>query len=285
MLKQLNKEASKNDKTGEQLLNVATKLIGEGNSEDRELLKTLGLDKALRAQEKVTGDIITKKKLSEKNNKPVFTLKEILNVGEKYHLSFRQGRHYAGNLPSTLLSNLKSLPDYKNYDSEDIFILAPPTLFDDVSVEKLKVFPEFQLDPVCFVRNTQDKDKFILVDEWGKDFTLIRRLRGIFYQKKFVRFVESLQNTMIIFFSIIFFCIFFKLFSGSNLLINIENSGQPSKLIDFVTGGAEGFILGLIFITLKYFIFSFIYGTLTSDNWSRNIFEPRESSVTSRNYW
>ena len=68
-----------------------------------------------------------------------------------------------------------------------MFILAPPTMFDDVSVQKLKVFPEFQLDPVCFVRSAHDRDKFILVDEWGQDFTLIRRLRGVFYQYKFIK--------------------------------------------------------------------------------------------------
>ena len=181
-------EEQKEIKRKHEILNPpkAMKFLSEDNGiEERELMRNLKMDAHIVEVENVTRDQI-EMKTAEDEWGTVYTESEIKEICHDFYLRFLQVRHFNGNiskeLPSVILKFCKDkkITTTDSYLHEAFYIVAPKESFS---------LSEKPKDPLLFYRVTDRYDdgenKYVLVHQWGKEFTHARRLTGLIRRNGF----------------------------------------------------------------------------------------------------
>jgi len=163
--------------------------------ENRETQEDLRIAMALgshhniaRAQDK-KGKMLELEHLDEKYVGNVFTLEQIRKLAEKYDMRFLQSKYYCGEIDLEVISKLKQFSKDAGVEINDanlkynFYILAPETCFHLNTVVKLKNPP----DPAMFYKI--DNDHYRLIHQWGADFNIFNRIKGLLWKNETTRLV------------------------------------------------------------------------------------------------
>lgn len=225
-------------------------LLNSEDIEDLRISNALGKNHSLaRAQEKI-GKQIEFEKLEGSFAGNVFHIDDIKKLCLNYRMRFLQSKHFAGHLDVVAIQKLKEFAKttkvgLDTYSLEGkYFILAPSELF------KLdeKRLPRISFDPAMFYQI--DATHYRLIHKWGKDFTLLRLIKG-FYAKSLLNRVIA-QTTVA---AVAFFCLSY--FTDVNV--------HPAVMI--LTS-----VLGLLFANIKHLTIksSFRQYLYTAGNWNKH---------------
>jgi hypothetical protein len=178
-----------------------TKLLLEGDHQkEADLLKRAGLGHQLKKAETAKGINLERSNLEGKFEGKIFTTTEIKELCLEYDLRFLNTKHYKGDVDLQIGPKLKRLFETQNLnenvDTERLYIMAPKQAFNLQDRPK----PPKMVDPVLFYRVTNyttthgnydgpsdapyserfaDDDKFLMVHNWGNDFTIMRLFLGV----------------------------------------------------------------------------------------------------------
>jgi hypothetical protein len=197
------------------VLNEAQKLLEMDSAEDRQILRSMGIDKSIKViEEKKSNSAILKNHIEQYKN-PVLTKDQIKDIAIKYHLRFLRSDKYSGYIESTLPAIIKNFGKENNinlgsYDYQyKFYILAPAKSF------KLQDKPK-PVDPILFY--SINDDQYLLVHKWGNDLNVWNLIQGWFMRDPF---------------SFIFMCILTSLvFSiGLNIATNHNHWGTATSII------------------------------------------------------
>jgi hypothetical protein len=161
-------------------------LAGE-DQEDHRILTHLGANSTVMQLENIRNDNLQLEKLDQEYGE-VFTVDQIRNLAIDYRLRFLNSRRFIGDMDKEVTAKIKEFAKKTNTSLDEhtlqtrFFILAVPSSF---SLEKVKAirFEEARerrrrakLDPVLFYKI--DEEHYRLIHQWGKEFTLYRRILG-----------------------------------------------------------------------------------------------------------
>lgn len=211
---ELDKELKKEkEKTKEEFGNFSENtqlLLDAGADEDKEALRAAGLNHEILEAEHSRGIEIDRKNLEEEYGLDVYTKDEIKNLCIKYDLRFLRSSHYAGKLDSIIAGKLKKfIKDNPVGDvSDSFYIIAPAEAFD---LRGRDATTKNAADPIL-VYKVPKEDKYLFIHKWGRDFTILRRLRGLYMESE-SNMLSVGTSILTVFISIIFAFSFSK-FTG-----------------------------------------------------------------------
>lgn len=259
-------ERLKNEIAAEKTVEGAKLLLANNVNEEREVLKTIGLDTHIVTIERKQEALLVKNKYKSIFEKEVFSISEIEKIAVKYRLHFRNTKLYRGNVPNDIGIQVNKFWKKHNLDSNQyidggkFFILAPPSMFKDyvTSLEKLKAFTkdvtaekqnykewvESQKDPLLFYQI--DAQNYILIESWGSTFTPFRRLLGILTTPMSLKILSGL------------FIALFGVFLPIFLVIKLFTSSPVMDYLVAEMGNIPGTILFILSLT-AYIIFGFLF--------------------------
>jgi HEPN domain-containing protein len=184
------------------------RLLEYDSHRDLEILRSVGSNANLIQAETAKGKAIELEKKEKFYEGTVFSLEQIVKLAVKYRLKFLPSERYKSYMDPGVVAEIKELErtiaksmeidqaakrnmtveEYRaengelkyNFDvsalKRNFYILAPQECF---IIDKVKVEVP---DPVMFYRI--DDTHFRLIKKWGKDFTILRRLRGLFFESR-----------------------------------------------------------------------------------------------------
>lgn len=182
LVKELEKKREDAQKDSESIVKEVHLLLETGAQDDRNALRTIGIDAHLSYAEKQKGVEIERQEFEKDYEGHVFTMDEIKDMCLKYDLRFLSTRYFVGKIDTVLAPKVKRFIEARkneigNYSS-DFYVMAPEDAFQ---LEDMPKRIPRNIDPVLLYRIPRT-DQFVFVHKWGKDFTLWRRLRGIFFK-------------------------------------------------------------------------------------------------------
>lgn len=182
--KELEDKRRGSQKHADGFLQEAQLLLESNTQEDKEALRIANLDNHIRAVETKRGSEIERKKLEDEYGNKAFTEKEIEEICVKYDLRMLNTRRFNGQLDSEITYKLKDFISRHNKEmgnsSSDFYIIAPSKAFE---LEGRPAKPFVAIDPIL-VYKTPRQDKYIYIHKWGRDFTFLRRIRGMFFESE-----------------------------------------------------------------------------------------------------
>lgn len=159
----------------EDIVKEFKQILKSTTEDDEHMLQKLGFATELSKMKNTVSD-----ENNIKNNN-IVSEDIIKNLAIKYNLKFLHKSYYIGAYPNTIVPKLREI--YKNeplITEKDLYILAPPYMFN-LTKEKRDWFPfttSAELEPVLFYKVANDKYK--VIEKWGKDFTIFRKVSGFF---------------------------------------------------------------------------------------------------------
>jgi hypothetical protein len=135
--------------------------------------------------------------------KEVLHLRDIDKLCKDYRLYLRPAKEYIGSIPPDLGAELNRfckdnkivLPSSSDYSK--FFIIAPPKMFKgydtpvrvvkrgfDKYIERVKEARRRRLEDPILVYELPERGYYAVIKSWGKDFTPLRRLYGMFTTQK-----------------------------------------------------------------------------------------------------
>jgi len=172
------------------------KLLLENNAyEEQELLRLLRMDTHIQIVQDEIGNKIELKQ-AEDSWGSVYLYDEIREICLDYRLRFLPCKYFKGNisrdLPSAILRFCKKhdIPHTDSYLHERFFVMAPRGSF------ALEDKPK---DPLLFYR-IDDKDRYVLVHQWGNDLSPMRLVKGFFFRNKLTHSISIIFLTSCLFF-------------------------------------------------------------------------------------
>lgn len=178
--KELDKVRKKSINSVESIITEANRLLTAGADAEQEALRKAGLNHKKMMVETAQGVEIERKSFEEQYKDHVFTEEEIKNICIKYDLRFLRSEFYRGNLDTQLGSKLKKFiedhPEVGN-SSDSFYIMAPDNCFELIE-RPAKPFWTIKTDPVLMYKLPK-QNKYVYIHKWGRDFTILRRLRGM----------------------------------------------------------------------------------------------------------
>ena len=161
-------------------------LLEQNTAEEKMVLKEAGLYGNIQKHEALIGVDIQRKKLEEGfgvGNVKVFTAEEVRALCVKYNLRFLSSKMYKGYIEPTLGAKIVRFFKEGNIHSMNweastrLFIMAPIKAFN----LQERPEPPKNVDPALFYRiETSEGIMYALIHKWGRDFTAVRRIGGIF---------------------------------------------------------------------------------------------------------
>lgn len=153
-------------------------LLTESSAEDRNILKTMGLDTHLEIADNKHTKLIELNELNSKYNGHVYHIDTIKKLAVDYRLRFLNTRRYKGAINVEVPAKIKAFAKENNIELNPstleykFFMLAPAEDFDIRDVKK--IIPH--KDPALFFK--VDDSHYRLIHKWGGDFTPLRLLQG-----------------------------------------------------------------------------------------------------------
>jgi hypothetical protein len=209
---------------GDEIVQDVKLLLAETASEERALLKSIGLSFDLNLAENKLQEQIIKKSANEKLDKNIVLGEDIKKMCTDYRLYMKPANQYTGTLPPTLGAELlrfckeKNIPLPANSDYSRFYIIAPPKMFkgyltpyqvykktidamDEIKAEEKRRREE---DPIL-VYKLDEPGYYAIIKSWGNDFSWLRRVYGFFTCKNNIKNVNYAVNT-IIFWLLVYGC-------------------------------------------------------------------------------
>jgi hypothetical protein len=258
--KELNKRRKNTIDSVESVITEANRLLTAGADEEVKALRAAELDGQRKQVERAKGVEIERRDFEEKYDSHVFTQEEIKDICIKYDLRFLNSRDYIGTLDSEVATKLKYF--IKNHPEAGggysaFYIMAPETSFH-LDNRKEKSFLTVNVDPVLLYKLPGNENKYVYVHKWGKDFTILRRLRGMILQS-----TSNMWSFGISFWMIAITAIFGLLYDGF--------VAEPLQFLHFLWIGAAS-----VFLTWATWALIFNDGEDFSDRttpsvWNRSI--------------
>ena len=182
------KTAAVNAGKTEKALNDVKLLMDADAGEDLRLSNALGKNHSLARAQQQIGFQIELEKLDKAYLGQVFKIQDIKNLCVKYNMRFLKSKHFAGHLDVSVFAKLKQFAkDTKTEISDgnlehNFFILAPSESFK-LNPNRL---PHVNDDPALFYK--VNDGHYRLVHKWGKDFTVVRFIKGLLWRNLAMRF-------------------------------------------------------------------------------------------------
>lgn len=160
-------------------------LLANNTQEEKIILQEAGLYTNMQKVEKTLGIDIQRKKLEEEfgTDVKIFTEEEIKGLCIKYNLRLLQSNKFKGYIEPQLGAKIRQFFTDGKIGSiaweakNKLFIMAPPKAFN---LEE-RPEPPRDMDPALFYKmETTEGVMYALIHKWGKDFTVWRRIGGIF---------------------------------------------------------------------------------------------------------
>lgn len=194
---------NESQETGLEFLKQSQKLLGDTSVKENMLLKDIGLGEHIKVAESKVEEQILHETFTQKYEGDIFKLEDIEKVAMEYRLFMKPAKFYRGKIPNDLGAvvlrlvekhNL-SINDSHHSDSGKFYVLAPPTMFSNARTIGDKVnmiLAETSRDTKKFFESVKDPDPvifykvgdnhFMLLKQWGADFTIGRRILGALTQ-------------------------------------------------------------------------------------------------------
>lgn len=235
LIKQLEKLKKDTRTSSDKVVDEVKLLLDQNAAEERNALKVSGLEQHIVEVENKKSVEIERNKFEDEYKGKVFTEAEIKKLCIKYDLRLLPTRRYAGKIDTQVASKLaKFIKDNESeigHHSDSFYVMAPGSAF------KLEDHPTpiRDVDPVLLYRIPRTNN-FTFIHKWGKDFTVFRRIRGLFF--------ESMSNMF--WMSFAFYFLLFNLFAAiimephSYLIIKMVIFGVCATCASFIS-------LGLLF--------------------------------------
>lgn len=183
LIKALNKTVKEERKELDKLdpITEATRLLEEKSSQDRELLRAMGIKNYdTLKKEELRGRKIELERAEKNANSDVYHIDEIKAIAIKYRLKFLKSDRYRGIIDTELPAKIREFCKAKEISMEPsqlqyrFYILAPYEAFF------LDERPPVPKDPIMFYEVS--RDYYQIVHQWGGDLTLTNRLKGFYYE-------------------------------------------------------------------------------------------------------
>jgi len=200
-VKELNqkREATIND--AEAVVKEVKLLMEADDAADKDALRRAGLDFHLNQVENKKGETLEREKFEEEYKNKVFTESEIKAICIKYDLRFLNTEHFIGKIDGRVANELsKFMKEHCPGNERGSFFIMGPGASFKLDAKKREPRPVDD-DPVLFYKlrnNTignhhEAETKYVYIHKWGKDFTIARRLRAIFFKNVFSMWFYTLM--------------------------------------------------------------------------------------------
>lgn len=213
-------------------------LLEDDAAKDRQILRSMGLDKHLQIAEDKQSKIMELEKLDNCYGGQVYHIDQIKKLAIDYHLKFLPSGRYSGSIDVQVPFKVREFATANKMDltttqlEYNFMMLAPAECFD---LEKIVI----DRDPALFYKI--DDKHYRLIYKWGKDFTPFRYIQGLKW----------------------------KSVSGF-VLINILTALVFGSLLASIITPSQWFATGLYYLFLGAFsLISFI--VLMSKNWNEGV--------------
>ncbi|MEK6829102.1 MAG: hypothetical protein AABY15_03165 [Nanoarchaeota archaeon] len=181
--KELEKKKKESFNSSDGLVKETMLLLESNENAEKRALQIAGLDHQIRHVETAKGIEIERTQFEKEYGDSVFTRDEIKDICIKYDLRFLPSNRFRGRLDTQISYKLKEFieknPSVGNY-SNDFYIIAPSNAFE---LNDRPAKPFITIDPIL-VYKLPKEDKYVYVHKWGRDFTILRRLRGMFLESR-----------------------------------------------------------------------------------------------------
>lgn len=168
----------------EQVLNVSKQLLLEENTEERSLLRQIGMGKVNDKLENERGRVLAHQKYEDEYKGDVYSKQQINALCRKYRLRFAESFEYVGAEDRELGIKLKNFVKEHNVSNLNrrFYVLAPYEQFNNA--HRVDWLAPFKLapDPALFYQVRSGEGYFKLVHSWGKDLTWWRLVLGFKYR-------------------------------------------------------------------------------------------------------
>ncbi len=205
---ELEKKRKKSIGNSEEFLKETQLLLEAGADAEKRALRVAGLDHQIRHVESSMGIEIEREKFEKEYGESVFTGEEIKEICVKYDLRFFRSEYFKARLDTQIASKLsrfmKDNPEVGE-SSDSFYIIAPANAFE---LRNRPAKPFLTIDPIL-VYKLPRQDKYVYIHKWGRDFTVLRRLRGIFFESE-----DAMWSITTSFWTIIISIIFGSTFDG-----------------------------------------------------------------------
>jgi len=181
---ELDKKREDSQKNADGFLKEAQLLLESNTQQEKKALRIAKLDNHIRAVESKRGVEIERKKIEDEYGNSAFTSEEIKDLCVKYDLRMLPTSRFNGQLDSQITYKLRAFIDAHENEmgnaSSDFYVIAPSNAFD---LDGRPAKPFVAIDPIL-VWKAPREDKYVYIHKWGKDFTFLRRLRGMFFESE-----------------------------------------------------------------------------------------------------
>ncbi len=200
---------------GDAIVQDVKLLLADTASEERQVLRSIGLSFDLNLAESKLQDQIIKKTNSDKLGRVVVTGEDIKKMCTDYRLYMKPASRYTGTIPPTLGAELtrfckeKNIPLTAYADHSKFFIIAPPKMFSGYK-SPMNVFNETMREMEeerAEMRRLREEDPILvykledgyyaIIKSWGDDFSWLRRIYGWMTSRKNIGKMVYLFNAIL----------------------------------------------------------------------------------------
>jgi hypothetical protein len=182
ILKELEQNRDSSKKKVDNVVKETQLLLECSESKEREALRIAGLDHEIRIVDSERGRELERENSETHYGGKVFTQTEIRDLCMKYDLRLLPSRMFSGKIDPVLGKKISDFVEKHQNEmgnsSSDFYIMAPGHSFN---LENRKPKPPRNVDPVLLYKIPK-KDEYVFIHKWGADFTVWRRLRGMFFE-------------------------------------------------------------------------------------------------------
>lgn len=179
--KQIENSHKSSQVDSEKMLEQVQKQLSFESAADREILRSMGMDRSLKvAEEKQSENIVLKADRDKFSKNAVLTEDEIKEIALKYNLRFLCSDSYKGYIEANLPVVIRNFAEENGIDLNSytlqykFYVLAPADSF------KLQKKPR-SVDPILFYRvERHGISNYVVVHKWGNDLTLANLVEGMF---------------------------------------------------------------------------------------------------------
>lgn len=156
------------------------KLLEDGQIQDRQMLKNLGMDTHLQIADGMVGKRIDLEKHRQEFAGEVYHKDTIRSLAVNYRLRFLKTHFYKGVVDVEIPAKIREFSKKSGFDVTDahlhqnFFILAPDNAFNKQGIEIPKKI--INRDPMLFFKI--DDNHYRLIHKWGNDFSILRAILG-----------------------------------------------------------------------------------------------------------
>lgn len=244
--KELNSEKSKTERSN-RLPQEGQKLLDGDHTRERNLLKKLNLGHDIIKAESAEGLNRERDTLEKTYGTSAYTTEEIKELAIDYDLKFLSTKSFNGSIDMKVSAKIREFFDNNNLndmdDTERFYLLAPKSAFNFKDKKNPKT-----INPILFYRPNRGDVKYLMIYQWGNEFTIFRLLRGLVKRNIFT----------------VFLSFFIMGFLVTNIILSFI--GQYNPIIDTLwsfPGGFTGLLIGrMIFIGENFHI-----NDLNEDHW------------------